>query len=477
MTNHAVPRRRFALDPRWLPFADIGTADVPFSRFLRLSMFQLSVGMVTTLFFGTLNRVMIVELQVPAALVALFTAIPLLVAPFRALIGFKSDTHRSILGWRRIPYLWMGTLFQWAGLAIMPLALLVLADPLHEAAKPVGAVASGIAFFLVGMGSHTTQTAGLALASDLSAEDKRPRVVALMYLMLLVGVVLSAFAFGFLLADYQPVRLIRVIHGAAFATIWINGVACWRQEPRRWGIEPYRKDERRPLFADAWRTFLAGGKVVRLLVAVAIGFFAFNLQDVLLEPYGAQIFGLSVSQTTGLTGLMALGAVLSFAASARLLESGWDPIRVAAVGAIAGVASLTLVLFASAFDSVTMFRLGSAGIGFGEAMFGVGTLSYAMALRDAEQHGIALGAWGAVFATGEGMGLALSGAMKDVVTRVAHSTAPASIPADLVGYNSVFVIEAVALVVTLVALGPLARAVAIDRTRAAERFGLVDIPG
>lgn len=469
-------RKRFAIDPRWLPFADIGTADVPLERFLRLSLFQLSVGMVTTLFFGTLNRVMIVELQVPAALVALFTAIPLLVAPFRALIGFKSDIHRSILGWRRVPYLWMGTLFQWAGLAIMPLALLVLSDPLHASAKPLGAVASGIAFFLVGIGSHTTQTAGLALATDLAPEDKRPRVVALMYLMLLVGVVVSAVAFGFLLADYQPIRLIRVIHGAAFATIWINGVACWRQEPRRWGIEPWKKGERRPLFRDAWRTFAAGGKVVRLLVAVAIGFFAFNLQDVLLEPYGGQVFHLSVSQTTGLTGLMAFGAVLSFVASARLLESGWDPIRVAAIGAIAGMCSLTIVLFASAFDSVMMFRVGTTGIGFGEAMFGVGTLSYAMALRDAEQHGIALGAWGAVFATGEGMGLALSGAMKDVVTRVVQASGDGSIAPDVVGYNAVYVFETIALVVTLAALGPLARAVAVDRTRLPERFGLVDLP-
>jgi len=470
-------RKRFSIDPKWLPFADIGTKDVPFTRFLRLSLFQLSVGMVATLFFGTLNRVMIVELQVPAALVALFTAIPLLVAPFRALIGFKSDSHRSILGWRRTPYLWMGTLLQWAGLAIMPLALLVLSDPLHASAKPLGAVASGIAFFLVGMGSHTTQTAGLALASDLSEADKRPRVVALMYLMLLVGVVLSALVFGYFLSDYQPIRLIRVIHGAAFVTIWVNAVACWRQEPRRWGIVPYAKGERRPLFAHAWRTFIAGGKVVRLLVAVAVGFFAFNLQDVLLEPFGGQVFGLSVSETTGLTGLMAFGAVLSFAASAKMLEGGWDPIRVAAVGVLVGITSLTLVLFASGFDSVAMFRFGSTGIGFGEAMFGVGTLSFAMGLRDSEQHGIALGAWGAVFATGEGMGLALSGAMKDVVTRVAARADQVWIPADVMGYNTVFVVEAVALVATLVALGPLARAVAIERGARPQRFGLIDLPG
>lgn len=94
-----------ALGTRWMPFADVGSEDVPLSRLFRLSLFQLAVGMVQTLFVGTLNRVMILELRVPASLVAIMLAIPLLAAPFRALVGFKSDTHRSILGWRRVPYL------------------------------------------------------------------------------------------------------------------------------------------------------------------------------------------------------------------------------------------------------------------------------------------------------------------------------------------------------------------------------------
>ena len=468
-------RKRWGgIDPRFLPFADIATADVPLPRFFRLSMFQLSVGMVQTLFFGTLNRVMIVELHVPAVLVAIFTAIPLLIAPFRTLIGFKSDTHRSIMGWRRVPYLWMGTLLQWSGLAIMPFALLVLSDPYHPNSRLLGPIGAGFAFFLVGIGSHTTQTAGLALASDLSAEEKRPRVVALMYLMLLVGVVLSALVYGVVLAEYSEIRLIRVIQGSALLSVCINGYSCWKQEPRRRGIVPYQKGERRPLFRDAWATFVAGGKVVRLLVAVGLGFFAFNLQDVLLEPYGGQVLHLTVSQTTALTGIMALGAVLSFVVSARLLESGFDPIRVAAIGGVSGMFALCFVLVSSGFNASWMFRVGAFGIGFGEAMFGVGTLSYAMALKDEAQHGMALGAWGAVFASGEGLGLAISGAMKDGIARLASGGVAGA--GDLTGYNSVYVLEVLALMATLAALGPLARASASSRERPTERFGLVDLP-
>ena len=114
------------LGPRFLPFADAATPELPLGRLLRLSLFQVSVGMAVVLLIGTLNRVMIVELGVPAWLVAVMISLPLVFAPFRALIGFRSDTHRSVLGWRRVPYIWMGTLLQFGGLAIMPFALIVL---------------------------------------------------------------------------------------------------------------------------------------------------------------------------------------------------------------------------------------------------------------------------------------------------------------------------------------------------------------
>ena len=91
-----VTAQLVALGPEWLPFADIGTAELPLSRLLRLSLFQLTVGMALTLLIGTLNRVMIVELGLSASVVGLMIALPLLAAPFRALIGFRSDTtYRS----------------------------------------------------------------------------------------------------------------------------------------------------------------------------------------------------------------------------------------------------------------------------------------------------------------------------------------------------------------------------------------------
>ncbi len=175
----------------FLPFADAATADMPLSRLLRLSLFQVTVGMAAVLLIGTLNRVMIVELGVPTWLVAMMVSLPLIAAPFRAVVGFRSDNHRSVLGWKRVPYLWLGTMLQFGGFAIMPFALIILSGD-SNGPIIVGQAAASLAFLLVGAGLHTVQTVGLALATDLTPPEKHPKVVALLCMMLLLGMVVSA---------------------------------------------------------------------------------------------------------------------------------------------------------------------------------------------------------------------------------------------------------------------------------------------
>lgn len=462
----------------WLPFADVATDDVPLSRLLRLSLFQLSVGMVQTLFVGTLNRVMILELKVPASLVAIMLAIPLLVAPFRALVGFKSDTHKSILGWKRVPYLWLGTQMQFGGLAIMPFALLVLSEGGGRAPVWVAYAGTALAFLLVGAGAHTTQTAGLALATDIVDEDKRPRVIAMMYLMMLMGTLVSALILERMLQGFTPFKLIQVIQGTAVFTVICNAFSLWKQEARVRGVVEYKKGERRPMFRDAWRTFSEGGQAVRLLVASGLGFFAFNLQDVLLEPYGGEILKFSVAETTALTAIMAFGAVISFAWAANVMRSDTDPIKMASHGVLVGIVGFALIAAASFTKSAFLFRVGVMMIGFGEGLFGVGTLSFAMNIRDTSQHGIALGAWGAVFATAEGLSFAVSGIAKDWLSHlVGRGSFGPAISSPAAPYTAVYLTEIVVLVATLVPLisltrrGPVTDAVDSSRT-----FGLADIP-
>ena len=319
------------IDPRFLPFADAASAELPLGRLLRLALFQVSVGMASVLLLGTLNRVMIVELGVSASLVALMVALPFLFAPFRALVGFRSDMHRSAFGWRRVPYVWTGTMLQFAGLAIMPFALLLLGSD-HEAHPAVGQISAALAFLLTGAGLHTTQTAGLALATDLASTEQRPRVVALMYVVLLLSMIVSGYLFSFVLADFSPVRLIQAVQGAAAATLVLNVIALWKQEARR-RPEPR---EATPTFGEAWKRFANKPQARRFLVAVGLGTAAFNMQDIILEPYGAEVLGLSVSATTMLTALLAAGSLAAFSLAAGLLARGTHPCRLAAMGVLVG---------------------------------------------------------------------------------------------------------------------------------------------
>jgi BCD family chlorophyll transporter-like MFS transporter len=473
--NRAIVGRLARINLRYLPFADAATPDLPLPRLLRLALFQVSVGMATVLLVGTLNRVMIVELGVSASLVAAMVSLPFLFAPFRALVGFKSDTHRSAFGWRRVPYIWMGTMMQFGGLAIMPFALLILSG---DGVGPViyGHIGAALAFLLVGAGLHTTQTAGLALATDLAQPTTRPRVVALMYVALLVGMIVSGIAFSTLLADFSALRLIQVIQGAACVTFALNVVALWKQEPRRKiapGETPPATD-----FRAAWAIFSANRQAYRFLVAVGLGTAAFNMQDIVLEPYGGEVLGLSVGETTLLTALMAGGSLIAFMIAARALVRDIDPYRLGAVGILAGLCAFSAVIFAGAIASPTLFRAGVVLIGFGGGLFAVGTLTAAMNLETHGLTGLALGAWGAVQATTMGVSIAGGGILRDTIAALGSAgTLGPVFATPSASYSVVYHFEILLLFATLVALGPLVRRKQKDTPPRIARMGLAELPG
>ncbi len=476
--------KRFFRPPAWMaelanryvPFADAASPDLPLGKLLRLSLFQAAIGITTALLVGTLNRVMIVELGVPAWWVALSVALPLLFAPLRAFIGYRSDTHPSVLGLRRLPYLWGGTLLMFGGLAVMPFALLLLSEG-EGASLWLGRIGAALAFIVVGAGLQITQTAGIALASDVSPEDKRPRVVALLYAMLLVGLVIGSMLLGALLANFSPVRLIQVVQGSAVMVILLNIASLWKQEARgqRRGV---RETDG---FRRNWLRLMAIPKMRRFLWTVGLGTAAFSMQDIVLEPFGAEVLGLDVGHTSILTAMTAGGALAAFMLSARMLSRSVDACRVAALGALLGLPAFACVIFSSPLDSPLLFRVGATLIGFAGGLFSVGMLHTAMEIPDRELTGMVLGAWGAVQATAAGTSMALGGALRDTIAALAAQNAFGSwLNTPATSYGVIFHIETYLLFVVLVALGPLVRRrsdVVGSTPQASRRFGLAEMPG
>ncbi|MFN7267380.1 MAG: PucC family protein, partial [Cereibacter sp.] len=437
---------------RYMPFADVASEAVPLSRLLRLALFQVTVGMALVLMVGTLNRVMIVELRVPASLVAVMLALPLVFAPFRALIGFRSDTFRSALGLRRLPYIWKGTMLQFGGFAIMPFALLVLSGygEAVDAPRWIGLSAAALSFLLVGAGVHMVQTVGLALATDLVAEADQPRVVGLMYVMLLVGMIVSAFAYGALLETYTPGRLIQVIQGSAVLTVVVNGIAMWKQEARN------RSRATAPVqafsFLDAWARLAGRTGMIRLLAVIGLGTAGFGMADVLLEPFGGQVLAMTVAQTTRLTVVLALGSLLGFGLASRWLGRGGRAMDAVCLGAVIGIPAFGLVLASALILSAPLLVAATLLAGFGAGLFGHGTLTATMRAAPREQIGLSLGAWGAVQATAAGLAIATGGVIRDLVL-----AAPAGGTTSASPYVPVFALEGGLLLLAVLVALPLRR--------------------
>ena len=460
-----------------LPFSDAVSDDLPLGQLLRLSLFQVSVGMAAVMLLGTLNRVMIVELSIGSMLVAAMIALPVLVAPLRALVGYKSDNYKSAIGWKRIPYLWLGTMWQFGGLAIMPMALLVLSGDRTLDFPIAGYVGAALAFLMTGFGMHMTQTAGLALAADRATEETRPKVVALLYVMNLVGMAFAAIIIGALLRDYSALRLVQVVQGTAVVTLLLNLIALWKQEK----VKPMTKAQREeasPTFRDAWKDLASGGDAGRLLAVVFIGTMAFNMQDVLLEPYGGEILGLSVSATTLLTAMWAGGALIAFGFAARWLADGIDPYRMCARGILVGILAFCAVIFSAPIGSPFLFYVGAALIGFGGGLFGVSTLTAAMTMPTTGNagRGLALGAWGAAQATGAGLSIFIGGTIRDLVNHAAgNGTLGEALATPATGYSVVYHTEIGLLFLPLIVLGPLVRLRPIT-DGGSVKLGLADFP-
>jgi BCD family chlorophyll transporter-like MFS transporter len=304
---------------------------------------------------------------------------------------------------------------------------------------------------MVGAGVHMTQTVGLALATDLVPEEQQPNVVGLMYVMLLLGTIVSALIFGMLLSDFTPAKLVQVIQGAAVATMALNLLALWKQESRHRGKAMQRAPEMS--FQQAWASFRQGQHAVRRLLALGLGTTAFTMQDVLLEPYGGQVLQLTVASTTRLTATLALGGLLGFGLASKVLSRGADPFRMASYGALVGVPAFLCVIFAAPLDLPWLFALGALLIGFGGGLFSHGTLTATMKFAPPNQVGLALGAWGAVQATAAGLAVATGGVLRDIMAGLASaaSMGPAT------GYIMVYALEATLMLVTLVIMAPLVR--------------------
>jgi BCD family chlorophyll transporter-like MFS transporter len=286
----------------------------------------------------------------------------------------------------------------------------------------------------------------------------------MLYLMLVVGMIIGALGFSALLEPFSYFRLIQVIQGAALVVAGLNIVAMWQMEPRRPDLT--RFDLERPTLRASWLALSSNPGARRLLVAVALGTLGFSMQEILLEPYGAEVLAMSVSQTTRLTAVFAIGMLTAMALAARYLGRSGEPIRLAAYGSVIGVFAFSAVIIAGAIESLALFAFGTLLIGVGNGLFAVGTLTAAMLLAGSATTGLVIGIWGAVQATAAGCAVFLGGALRDATQALIEGgMMSAEIASAATPYGAVYHLEIIILFASLIALGPLVRRLGINKNQ------------
>lgn len=202
------------------------------------------------------------------------------------------------------------------------------------------------------------------------------------------------------------------------------------------------------------------------------------MQDILLEPYGGEILGMSVGRTTLLTGFWAAGTMAGFAWAAKSLGRGGEMYRIAARGLLIGISAFSVIILAEPLEIHSLFYLGAAGVGLGGGLFSVGTLLGAMAVSARSENGIVVGAWGAVQSTAMGCSLLAAGLIKNGVNSLAlDGRLGEAMTTRAAGYLTVYSFEIVLLFACLAVIGPLTglryRAVGSGDMR----LGLAEMPG
>jgi MFS transporter, BCD family, chlorophyll transporter len=198
--------------------------------------------------------------------------------------------------------------------------------------------------------------------------------------------------------------------------------------------------------------FVGKEKTVLRLLAVGLGTLAFSMSDIVLEPYGGEVLGLGVGTTTMLSALLAGGSLLGFAYASYILSLGADPFRMASLGTVIGLPAYALIIFAAGSDTPAIFTLGVLLAGIGTGLFGHGTLTATMRLAPTGQVGIAMGAWGAVQATSQGVGATIGGVVRDVAQ---GWNLGLDLPAKASGYVLIYGLELALMLATLAAMWPL----------------------
>jgi BCD family chlorophyll transporter-like MFS transporter len=400
-------------------------------RVLRLGLIQFGIGLSLAPISGTLNRVLITDLNIPAVAVGFLIALYYFVSPVRVMIGYQSDKARSMGNWRT-PYVVLGVMLTFGGLACAPFALILLSGDGVLTFLPAMLICTAI-FAAYGMGINIVETVYLALVSDITPPNQRGRVITVLWLMLILGTVVSSVIVSGILIDYSHRLLIGVMQASAVIFVVLTVIALFGQERLRpdGSIISLTQTVRiRLTLVESLRVLGKQKTLIALFVLIFMATLAFATHDVLLEPYGGQVLGMSVSATMSLTALWGIMTIVGVVMAGYLLWRRPLPVVLIGMGCGVGLVGFGMISAASPEPLVVVFQIGVAFVSLGRGLFLVGTIVLVMSLTDVGHAGLLLGVWGIVQGMAQGFGTVGGGLTRDIAQSLSGNVS--------IGYNVVY---------------------------------------
>lgn len=403
----------------------------------RLGLVQLALGSVVVLTTATMNRVMVVELAMPAILPGLLVSLYYGTQFLRPRFGHGADQ-----GGRRTPWIIGGVALLATGAVGAALSV-----GLMEQIAWAGIAAAVPSFLLIGLGIGAAGTNLLALLAARVAPERQAPAGSLVWIMMIFGLAATGITAGILLDPYTHARLVTVTVGVCAVALCLSVIGVWGQEQGSIA-RPEKRAEGR--FRDVVGQLWTDPRVRIFTIFVFASMLAYNLQDLILEPFAGHVFGFSVGESTKLGGMHHAGALMGMLvvlfAGTALARWVTVPIRLWVVGGcvLSGLALLGLAFGGTQAQSwplgANIFVLGLANGAF--AVAAIGAMMGLAREGGGGSEGLRMGLFGAAQAIAFGLGSFIGTALVDIMRALT--------PQDALAYGSVFAVEGLVFFVAAV---------------------------
>lgn len=416
-------------------------------RTIKIGSFHIGSSFADMLTSAVWNRILISDLGVLASPVALLAALRYLLAPLSIWAGNRSDTH-PIMGRRRLPYIWSGRALMLLGLMLLPFSTFQIAENLSS---PLGWGLATVAFLIYGVGTLISGSPFMALIRDRTPPSKRGQALSIAQIMLLVAMAIVPGIYGAIMRSYSPEGFMRtVLIGAALALpFWLFSI--WGEDkPVRAGDlgEGGADGEPAPSFTALIRMIWADPRAKAFFMLLTLGSISAFAQDAILEPFGGDIFGMDVGQTTRFNAYWGLGVLVSMITTTIITRkrAPQDQGPTLRLGLFLSAVPMALLGIVAMFriEALLIPALVLFGVGFG--VYTVGAIGLLMAMTTDKHAGAYLGLWTVAQLVSRGVGIALGGIALDLFRM--------TLPAAHIAYGSIFMLEAIGF---LICVGILAR--------------------